>query len=85
MTWTSTTEFEVDGGGSDAPDFDVEPYDDTEYDTGPFCRHYADPTDCDHKCLRCNHECHEHDQDMSGSGKCNHDDCECHDWLEEDG
>ena len=75
----------VEGGEGD-DEIDIEPYEEEDYDTGPFCRHYADPADCDIKCLRCNHECHEHDQDVvSGDGKCNHDSCECHDWLEKDG
>lgn len=76
-------DFEVDGGG--APEFDVEPYDEFEdIDTGPYCRHFRDPADCDEKCLRCNHECHEHEQNGLDD-KCNHDGCECPDWKEDDG
>ena len=87
---SSGPDFETGGGG--VPEFDVEPYDETEgpeYDTGPFCRHYGDPTYCDHLCGRCGHKCSEHDQDGEASGKCNHtgnetgEDCTCPDWKPE--
>jgi hypothetical protein len=31
-----------------------------EYDTGPFCQHWSDPSDCEEKCARCGLECRRH-------------------------
>lgn len=30
------------------------------YETGPFCRHWSDPSDCELNCV-CGHRCAEHD------------------------
>ena len=29
-------------------------------DSGPFCRHWGDPSDCNEKC-KCGHKCCQHD------------------------
>ncbi len=30
-----------------------------DYDSGPFCQHWCDPSDCDTKC-NCGHTCGQH-------------------------
>lgn len=49
-----------------------------DYNTGPFCRHYSDPSDCDERCARpgCGHACSRHHDE------CNEDGCECPEWVE---
>lgn len=32
---------------------------DPGYDSGPFCRHWSDPSDCEELCV-CGHKCCEH-------------------------
>ena len=39
--------------------------------SGPFCPHWADPSDCDEPCT-CGHVCREH-----GGGTCRVDGCPC--------
>lgn len=41
-------------------------------ESGPFCRHWSDPGECDAVC-KCGHKCCEHD---ALSGCCNECDCE---------
>jgi hypothetical protein len=70
---------------SDAP---LEPYTDdeldtTEYETGPFCRHFADPVDCSETCIGCGHECHEHVR-FEGPRPCDAAGCDCPGWVERD-
>ena len=36
--------------------------DDVGYESGPFCRHWADACDCDAICAKCGVECRVHDQ-----------------------
>ena len=48
----------------------------SDYQTGPFCRHFA-LDDCDEECL-CGHTCSEHDV----GGCCNDPDCDCEKWEE---
>lgn len=50
------------------------------YESGPFCRHYSDPSDCDEKCAACGHECRRHDQ--YDPGECLEDNCTCNAWKE---
>ncbi len=33
--------------------------DDVEYNSGPFCQHWSDPSDCDDLCV-CGHKCCQH-------------------------
>lgn len=47
-------------------------------DTGPFCRHWSDPSDCDEICVNCGHGCTQHDIE---SGECM--ECDCTEWLED--
>ena len=49
----------------------IDDYDDIP-DTGPFCRHYSSPIDCEEVCVRCCHACRRH-----GSGPCTEDGCTC--------
>lgn len=46
-----------------------------EYDSGPFCRHWSDPSDCDEKCARCGHLCSAHSFDDCSQ-------CDCPEWVE---
>jgi len=50
------------------------------FESGPFCRHWSDPADCDVKCKRCGHRCCRHWNDDG----CEEDDCNCIGWLEDD-
>ena len=36
------------------------PNDFSGYESGPFCRHYSDPSDCERDC-GCGHKCGRHD------------------------
>lgn len=47
------------------------------YDSGPFCRHYHDPSDCDLTCAKCGHRCPDHDYT---DGTCM--ECDCPQWEE---
>lgn len=47
------------------------------YETGPFCRHYNDPSDCDEPCARCGHKCSEHGGGWDNNEPCEHDGCAC--------
>jgi hypothetical protein len=62
--------------------------DDTEdswegYETGPFCRHFGDPADCDRPCERCGHACREHGAGVDDEYPCSHDGCDCAGWVGE--
>jgi hypothetical protein len=65
------------------PDSDREPP-----ESGPYCRHYRDPADCDITCVRCGHPCCLHEQpDGDGDGACRgephaDDECPCEAWVE---
>lgn len=43
-----------------------------EWDSGPFCRHWSDPSDCNELC-KCGHKCSEH----AYGDYCVVDDCTC--------
>jgi len=53
----------------------------TDYESGPFCRHYSDPDDCDRTCATCGHGCARHDYD-NGETACMEDGCACRAWTE---
>lgn len=46
-------------------------YDDEqqEWDSGPYCRHWGDPIDCDKICV-CGHECCKHNWYIEGCIEC---------------
>ena len=50
-----------------------------EYESGPFCRHWDDPSCCTEVCV-CGHRCIEHV--FTKPGEC--DRCECNEWREND-
>ena len=52
------------------------------YETGPFCRHYGDPVDCDDRCKRCGHACHKHGAGVEDDEPCSHAGCDCPGWVE---
>ena len=54
--------------------------DDDWADSGPFCRHWSDPIDCEIECARCGHACSSH-----GDGACMAEGgrCKCDDFQEE--
>jgi hypothetical protein len=72
-----------------AQETEEEVEDNTEYDTGPFCRHFGDPADCDIECLHCGHPCFAHGQEP-GNAECHFVSdagvaCTCMEWeLPED-
>ena len=53
------------------------------YESGPFCRHWGDPSDCDAQCKACGHLCSQHAYD-EGDTYCFVEDCECDEWVEPD-
>lgn len=57
---------------------------DDEYDSGPFCRHWSDPADCDEKCADCGHDCTGHAWG-DGDTYCLDASCKCEEWKESDG
>lgn len=53
---------------------------DTDFvESGPFCRHWGDPSDCDWKCANCGHTCAEHG---GIDEKCHVEGCSCEEWKE---
>lgn len=42
------------------------------YESGPFCRHWSDPADCDTLC-KCGHQCCQHSAYTDACAEC---DCE---------
>ena len=66
-------------GPAAAPLHGKEVMEEVEYDTGPFCRHFSDPADCEITCQACGHVCRNH-----GYGPEECDDCECPSWVEEE-
>ena len=48
------------------------------YESGPFCRHWYDPAECEEKCANCGHRCFSHGYG-SDSG-CN--ECDCQEWKD---
>lgn len=50
------------------------------YDSGPFCRHWDDPSECGERCLSCQHRCVDHE--FGDSAECDEDGCECRGWAE---
>lgn len=64
---------------SDADATDDEPASDREWNSGPFCRHYGDPSDCETECGACGHSCHyHHDEECMVEG------CQCAGWEEKE-
>jgi hypothetical protein len=49
--------------------------------SGPYCRHWHDPSDCDILCLACGHKCCAH-----GRGECGYGggDCECEKFKDDE-
>lgn len=57
----------------------------TDYESGPFCRHYGDPNDCDEVCATCGHRCTQHRFGDWDTTECTEDGCECEEWKDSDG
>ncbi len=39
------------------------------YDSGPYCRHYSDPSECEDVCSWCGHRCADHQFGIPQQGK----------------
>ena len=50
-----------------------------DYDSGPFCRHWGDPSDCEEKCGSCGHGCAWHWYDGNA---CHNLFCICTSWID---
>lgn len=50
-----------------------------DYSSGPFCRHWGDPSDCEETCAECGHRCGIHYGD---DGECHDSGCKCLKWVE---
>jgi len=55
-----------------------EDYDWSDYDSGPFCRHWGEYGSCDDKC-KCGHTCSQHPED-----ECGEDGCDCKKYVDDD-
>jgi hypothetical protein len=53
----------------------------SNYDSGPFCRHWFETYDCEIKCANCGHVCTRHKYE-DGRRECLEDDCHCEAWVE---
>jgi hypothetical protein len=53
----------------------------SDYESGPFCQHWGDPSDCDNECQRCKHKCSEHS--MTGEFLCRVEGCECEGFTDD--
>lgn len=53
----------------------------SNYESGPFCRHWGDPDDCDEVCKTCGHRCTRHGAN-DGDWECFEDGCSCQRWVE---
>jgi hypothetical protein len=58
---------------------DIDPWE--NYESGPFCRHWGDPSDCDEECARCGHRCCRHGAE-SADFACMEEGCECEAWAQ---
>lgn len=54
---------------------------DREIDSGPFCRHWGDPSDCEELCA-CGHTCAQHGRGERSD--CYEDGCDCAAFVEAD-
>lgn len=55
----------------DNDDFECDPY-----PSGPYCRHWLAPDDCEKVCATCGHRCEYH----TGDTYCNFEECTCDGW-----
>ena len=52
---------------------------DDDYESGPYCRHWAELWDCDEVCARCGHRCDRH---VWSGDQCEEAGCSCDAWVE---
>ncbi len=55
----------------------------SNYDSGPFCRHWSESSDCEicrAGCATCGHSGLDHD--YGGEGPC--DECDCKKWIDKE-
>lgn len=68
---------ELEGDAVTDSDFDSDDDDSDDYpDSGPFCRHWYEPWDCELTCTACGHKCGRHYYE------CDEPDCDCPAWVE---
>ncbi len=60
-------------GSDDGPDW-------ANYESGPFCRHWYDASDCDIVCATCGHRCIDHGFGDGAESSCQY--CACQQWKE---
>lgn len=53
-----------------------------DYESGPFCRHWAEVGSCDESCASCGHSCNRHD--IGDTTECNEWECDCKEWVDGD-
>lgn len=53
-----------------------------EWNSGPFCRHWGDPIDCDILCANCGHRCPRHSAEDGETDCLLEDGCPCEAWVE---
>ncbi len=51
------------------------------YESGPFCRHWSDPIDCEEVCATCGHGCTDHAYE-DGERDCGAEGCTCQEWKD---
>lgn len=52
--------------------------DGNEWDSGPYCRHWGDPSDCGSECATCGHQCCQHGQGCIVDG------CACEEFTDKE-
>jgi len=54
--------------------------DDWKDDSGPFCQHWSDPSECEKICATCGHECRWHTM----GEKCRIEGCDCEKFMDKE-
>ena len=52
----------------------------SDYESGPFCQHWSDPSSCEELCAKCGHSCLEHGS--VADEPCHKPGCECSGFVE---
>ncbi len=53
----------------------------TDYESGPFCRHWSEASDCEEVCQTCGHGCIQHGFGDGSDTDCRIDECGCEAWT----
>ena len=62
----------------------IEPDPWENFDSGPYCRHWDDPDNCDIRCKTCGHRCPGHGFADDPGCHWYNESCNCKGWVEPD-